>query len=84
MSTTTTPLRVEGDAVAPLKVPTLGWALRRALLGVFILSVSVTGAAWLLYASIDPDEENMPAEVSPSPLDPALSKGQLAGAPKRV
>jgi hypothetical protein len=35
---------------------TLGWALRRAALGLLILLVMVVLAAWLLYASIDPDE----------------------------
>lgn len=84
MSTTTTPLRVEGEAVAPLKVPTLGWALRRTLLAILILTVSVSGAAWLLYASIDPDEENAPAAVSPAPLEPSLSTGQRPATPRRV
>jgi len=35
----------------------LGWALRRALLGIAILTVVVAGAAWLLYSSIDPVQE---------------------------
>jgi hypothetical protein len=35
---------------------TLGWALRRAALGLLILLVMVVLAAWLFYASIDPDE----------------------------
>ena len=34
----------------------LGWALRRAAWGLLILSAAVTLGAWLLYASIDPDE----------------------------
>lgn len=33
------------------------WALRRALAGVAILAVSIGGAAWLLYATIDQDAE---------------------------
>jgi hypothetical protein len=61
MSMTTTPARVEGTVAAPLAVtagvPTLGWALRRALLAVLILFVTIACAAWLLYASIDPAEE---------------------------
>ena len=84
MSMTTTPLRVDGEVVAPLKVPTLGWALRRALLAILILTVSVTGAAWLLYASIDPDEENAPAAVSPGSVDPSFSGGRPPAAPHRV
>lgn len=43
-------LRVNGQSP-------LGWALRRALLGLAILAVSIGGAAWLLYAAIDPDVE---------------------------
>ena len=41
-----------------LKAPTLGWALRRTLLGIVILFVTIAAAACLLYASIDPDEES--------------------------
>ena len=33
-----------------------GWFVRRALLGMFALSVFVIGSAWLLYASIDQDD----------------------------
>ena len=32
-----------------------GWVLRRALIGIFALSVFVLSGAWLLYASIEPD-----------------------------
>jgi hypothetical protein len=60
MTMTTAPMRVEGDVVA-VRAPTLGWALRRALLGLFILAVSVATAATLLYASI---EEPQPPVVS--------------------
>jgi len=58
---TTMPSRVEGENVVALRAPTLGWALRRTLLAIFILVVSVGGAACLLYASIDPEEEAAPA-----------------------
>jgi len=57
MTMTTAPSRVEADDVVALRAPTLGWALRRTLLGIFILAVSVAGAACLLYASIDPEDE---------------------------
>lgn len=33
----------------------LAWALKRALIGTFILFVTIGGAAWLLYAAIEPD-----------------------------
>ncbi len=35
---------------------TLGWALRRAAFGLLLLIIMVVFGAWLLYASIDPDE----------------------------
>jgi len=38
------------------KIATLGWALRRAVWGLLLLAVAVMLGAWLLYASIDPDE----------------------------
>jgi hypothetical protein len=38
------------------QLATLGWALRRAALGLLILLVMVVLAAWLFYASIEPDE----------------------------
>jgi hypothetical protein len=38
------------------KIATLGWALRRAAWGLLLLAVAVMLGAWLLYASIDPDE----------------------------
>jgi hypothetical protein len=39
--------------VAP--VVGLAWALKRALLGTLILLVTIAGAAWLLYAAIEPE-----------------------------
>ena len=43
---------VHGVSMRPV---TLGWFLKRALIGIFILIVSMGGLAWLTYASIDPD-----------------------------
>jgi len=65
MTMTTTPSLVEGEHVVAIRAPTLGWALRRALLGLLILFVSVAGAACLLYASIDPEEESFPGATAP-------------------
>lgn len=51
-----------GNAVAD--VPRLldaKWALRRALLGFFILAVGVGSLAWLTHASIDPSLEKTSA-----------------------
>jgi hypothetical protein len=63
MTTTTTPSRVEGHDVGAVAVqaPTLAWAIRRTLLAIVILLVSIAGAAFLLYASIDPGEEGWPS-----------------------
>jgi hypothetical protein len=64
--------------VQGLPVPrpvTLGWFLKRSLLGLAILLVAMGGLAWLTYASIDPalDAETTatPAAVdAPSPTKP--------------
>jgi hypothetical protein len=73
MSTTTTPARVEATNVVVLQAPTLQWALKRTLLGIIILFVTIAAAATILYASIDPDEEAHPAFSAPSGSDPAYS-----------
>ena len=74
MSTTTTPERVEGTSAVVLRTPTLQWALKRTLLGIVILFVTIAAAATLLYASIDPDEEQGgPAYTAPSGSDPAYT-----------
>ena len=39
----------------PPQLMTLGWALRRAALGLLILLTMAVLSAWLLYASIEPD-----------------------------
>jgi hypothetical protein len=75
MSTTTSTVRVEGADVVALRVPTLGWALRRTLLALVILSAFVGGTACLLYASIDPDEETAPAAKPASHAVPSNSTG---------
>ncbi len=38
------------------QLASLGWALRRAALGLLMLLVMAMLGAWLLYASIEPDE----------------------------
>ena len=43
-------------AAAPV-APTIGWAIRRAVLGIVIMTVVVAGAACLLYFTIDADAE---------------------------
>jgi hypothetical protein len=70
MPTTATP-SVDEDAVVPLKAPTLGWALRRALLAIVILFFSISSVAWLLYASIDPEQTDTPAAKSSGERAPA-------------
>lgn len=79
MTTTTTPSRVEGHDVGTVavKAPTLAWAIRRTLLAIVILLVSIAGAAFLLYASIDPGEEGWPAAEPQERVD--LSRADTSG-----
>lgn len=70
MPTTATP-GVDENTVVPLKAPTLGWALRRALLAIVILFFSISSVAWLLYASIDPEQTDTPAAKSSGERAPA-------------
>jgi len=74
MSTTTAPASVEGSNVVVLQASVLQWALKRTLLGIVILFVTVTAAATLLYASIDPVEEAAAAHDAP-----VLAQPQGAG-----
>ena len=74
-TTTTTPAGVEGQGIVAVKAPTLGWALRRTLLAIIILLVSIAGAACLLYASIDPDEKGWPDSDPPERVELSLSAG---------
>jgi hypothetical protein len=41
--------------IQPVQLKTLGWALRRAVLGLAILLTAAGLSAWLLHASIEPD-----------------------------
>ena len=50
---------------------TLGWAVRRAVLGLVILVAGVAGAACLLYFAIDRDAEAR-AESDSTPRKPAV------------
>jgi len=75
MSTTTAPQSVEATNVAMLQGPTLQWALKRTLLGLVILFVTIASAATLLYASIEEEEPAGPAgaiEDTASSKMPAL------------
>lgn len=48
---------------------TLAWAVKRALFGLLILSVLITAAAWLLYASIEPERADSAQAVVASQRD---------------
>ena len=48
----------------PPQLMTLGWALRRAALGLLILLTAAALSAWLLYASIEPDGMTSPGARS--------------------
>ena len=54
---TTITERADAAPGAPLRPVTLGWALKRALLGIAILVIAMGSVAWLTYASIDPTLE---------------------------
>jgi hypothetical protein len=52
------PTSVPGLSLEPQPEPqlaTLGWALRRAALGLLIVLVATMLVAWLFYVSIEPD-----------------------------
>lgn len=56
---------------------TLGWALRRAALGLLIMVIGCGGAAWLLYASIEPDRADaavIASQTGSTAPDPARSR----------
>lgn len=54
----------------PPQLMTLGWALRRAALGLVILLTVAGLSAWLLYASIEPDGTSGPGARSEYALPP--------------
>ena len=83
MSTTTAPARVEGTNVVVMQTPTLQWALKRALLGIVILFVTIAAAATLLYASIEPDE-GLPSITAPADAAPARFSAPPVEMPRRV
>ncbi|KAB2920549.1 MAG: hypothetical protein F9K29_01550 [Hyphomicrobiaceae bacterium] len=56
MSTSTGVPNVSIEPQQPPQLASLGWALRRAALGLLMLFAMAMLTAWLLYASIDPDE----------------------------
>ncbi len=58
---------------------TIGWALKRALIGICILAVSVGGIAWLLHATIDPnlDARAEDARASSKPVEVAVPASEI-------
>jgi hypothetical protein len=50
----------------------LGWFLRRAAIGIVALTIFVTGGAWLLHASIEPETAE-PVTIQTSPNELAKS-----------
>lgn len=60
------------------------WALRRTLMGLAILAITVGGAAWLLYAAIDPDiDANADARASLA-KPPVAVTGSTTTGPQRL
>jgi hypothetical protein len=65
MSSATVTAFAETPAPAqPPQLKTVGWALRRAALGLLILLTVAGLGAWLLYASIEPDATTGPGARS--------------------
>jgi hypothetical protein len=65
--------RADAAPGASLRPVTLGWALKRALLGIAILVLAMGSVAWLTYASIDPNlepgEQPSVAKATPRPVE---------------
>jgi hypothetical protein len=53
---------------------TVGWFVRRSLVGIAILMVAMGGLAWLTYASIDQSLEGA-AATSPATAAPSAPEG---------
>lgn len=57
-ASTSLPPTLIGDAIGgSVRGSLAGWAVRRALLGLLILTLTIGGSAWLLHASIEPTAE---------------------------
>ncbi len=63
---------VQGTFVRPV---TLGWFLKRSLIGVAILLIAMGGLAWLTYASIDPDVDDDAAPYSAKAVPEGPARG---------
>ena len=59
--------------------PTLAWALKRAALGFAILLVTVTTAACLLYAGIEPDRADAGPQIARQGAIGSATTGSLPG-----
>jgi hypothetical protein len=55
----------------------LGWALKRAFIGVLILFVVISTAAWLLHSSIDPVLESEGAGATRKAAAPIVKPAGL-------
>lgn len=69
--------RACGVAVPPLRLMTLGWVMKRALLGLAILFVTMGSVAWLTYASIDPNLDNVPGDAAKAPVGTQATDAHL-------
>lgn len=49
----------------------VGWFIKRTIIGIFILAITVGGMAWLTYASIDPALE-LRESATPDDAAPAV------------
>lgn len=56
-------------------LPTLAWAVRRALVGLILVVAVATGGAVLLHASIEPEA------IAKSPVKPTTTLSDVVAAP---
>lgn len=66
------------ESIQPQQLATLGWALRRAALWLAMIVVMALAGAWLLYASIDPDEAAASSSGAAEVVSPAETTGSIS------
>lgn len=71
--------RVAVNPVPPLTDFGVAWFVKRTILAVAILCLSMGGIAWLLHASIDPTPEANAAEMAaPAASSAVVATGSIA------
>lgn len=55
----------EAADVHAVRLMTLGWVVKRALLGFFLVMLAMGSVAWLTYASMEPATDQSESEQTP-------------------